>query len=83
MEIKKLQVIMAFLFGLLALIVTIIRQISNSIVTSLAHDSQDKPLERFPADQLQTVNLLRSMICVITVTIYAIISFLLYQIGVK
>ena len=52
MQIKKLQVIMAFSFGLLALTVTAMRDFSNKIVHSLENDSRSEPLPQFPADEL-------------------------------
>ena len=47
------------------------------------HNEDDGPLSEYPEAKLRAVNVLRSIICVLTVIIYFIVAFLMYQIGIK
>ena len=50
MQIKKVQVMIAFMFGLLALVISFIRQIANWITIDLIDATLTDPLQQFPYD---------------------------------
>ena len=48
-----------------------------------AYQSDIETLPSYPASKLIVVNVLRTTNCVMSVTVYQIVSFLMYNIGVK
>ena len=83
MKIRKRYVFMTFFFGFLTFLISLFRTVSNDMVQKLIYQSDIEPLPSYPASKLTVVNVLRSVTCVMSMTVYMIVSFLMYNIGIK